>query len=1550
MSPDVQIADWEGPEGEIGSAVASLSAEALAAYVAAPRLVLEHANIERSAVEGGYGRRQLFELIQNGADELVGTSGRVEVVLSEDALYCANEGRPLTTEGVAALMFAHLSSKSGVEIGRFGLGFKSVLGISRCPEVFSRSGSIRFDPAGSKARIEAALAGSTERAPTLRIAEAVDPGAAAGEDPVLAELMTWATTVVRLRRDAGESAWLEADLAGFPAEFLLFSPHVSTLALRGLENHLERTVTASSGDDASLILCEGGEESAWRVFRTEYRPSDRARADAGALTDRALIPLAWAVETRRGRRGEFWAFFPTLDRTTLSGVVNAPWKLNEDRTRVIDGPFNEELLAEVTRLVTSHMEELTPDDDPGLVLDLMPGRGREAAGWADDQLTSMVNEAARFNPSIPNRLGELELPAALTLHPPDLPRWSVEAWAESPGAPTDWCHPSVERRDRRARAEMYMQGQGRVATPVEWLEALVEDGTPEQSTAAVLLAAALLRDKPELRATVEEARILLAADGSLVEPRPGRIFIRAELEVAVDVAYVADPLSRQEEVREALESIGIHEIDAVRVLESILAEGRADAWGREEWLRFWDLARRSAPQEVFDLLRSAGVRPLNLAVRTRAGSFTRLDRVLLPGDIISATGMDDAQAALDTQFHREEMPLLRLLGATTAPVPAAGDPEEAWLREYEQEALDDYVARLSASGASPNPEYLGFRRRPLPGPAAILDSELSPKTRARLTMALLNAAEDLRPWTFCHRSQTKYPERAYPNPIVWLALRSGTLPTSMGLAKPRVAVGPALTEFAKLLPVAEGLPAIAAEAFELPASLDELTEAHWKYLMKRAGEVDSEVLLGRAYLAAATHGVAAPKSIRCKVGPAFDDREVAEVVVTADDEEAAVLTKNADPFLRVPDQAGLESLTGLWGFRRSSEAIRQVVGFVQSGESEALADLFPMLKLKLEPEALELEVVPCSELRLESYTDAGLSSGDHRLLVHDGRIYRRDDVDDRRFLEEASNRLGMALDQASIEAIIRNLEGRKIRDHRRRIRAAESNAEKVLIAIGVDALRTGIPPQILATTTELYGAPDERETSELALAVHGVEILQKHREDLEQRGLDPPVRWAGGRRAVAFVRELGFDDAYAGFETVSVDPQVLVDGPIELPPLHPYQEVVVGEIRSLIGATKGRRGLLCLPTGAGKTRVMIESLIDAVRAGELDSPILWVAQTEELCEQAVESWGEVWRGIGPRRRLTVSRLWGSFNAPQAELGDQVVVATIQKLAASVFESDEYGWLKESASCVVVDEAHQSVGRSYSDLLRWQGLDSGGDRAPLIGLTATPFRGVNVEETKRLVSRYGGRRLDLDALGGADAYPRLQELGMLSHVDHKVLEGSDLQLSEAELAELAQLRRLPAGPISKLAGDTRRNRTLIESIGALDPEWPVLLFALSVQHAVLMAALLRREGITAAAVTGETDQGARRHYIETFRNGGLRVLANYNVLTAGFDAPRVRALYVARPTYSPNAYQQMIGRGLRGPKNNGTERCLLVNVADNVTQFGEQLAFHEFDYLWNGSGI
>ena len=57
------------------------------------------------------------------------------------------------------------------------------------------------------------------------------------------------------------------------------------------------------------------------------------------------------------------------------------------------------------------------------------------------------------------------------------------------------------------------------------------------------------------------------------------------------------------------------------------------------------------------------------------------------------------------------------------------------------------------------------------------------------------------------------------------------------------------------------------------------------------------------------------------------------------------------------------------------------------------------------------------------------------------------------------------------------------------------------------------------------------------------------------------------------------------------------------------------------------------------------------------------------------------------------------------------------------------------------------------------------------------------------------------------------------------------------------------------------------------------------------------------------------------------------------------LTVTRPIYSPGLYQQVVGRGLRGPANGGTDSCLIVNVADNLEQYGTELAFLEFENLW-----
>ena len=115
--------------------------------------------------------------------------------------------------------------------------------------------------------------------------------------------------------------------------------------------------------------------------------------------------------------------------------------------------------------------------------------------------------------------------------------------------------------------------------------------------------------------------------------------------------------------------------------------------------------------------------------------------------------------------------------------------------------------------------------------------------------------------------------------------------------------------------------------------------------------------------------------------------------------------------------------------------------------------------------------------------------------------------------------------------------------------------------------------------------------------------------------------------------------------------------------------------------------------------------------------------------------------------------------------------------------------------------------------------------------------------------------------------------------------------------------------------------------------------------VLRAVLLRPLGYGDPQKLVVLNRGATPIHVDEFRAGRLRVLTNYGVFQEGFDAPMVRAVYVARPTYSPNVYLQMVGRGLRGPRNGGSEECLIVNVEDTVTNFGEELSFKNFISLW-----
>ena len=109
----------------------------------------------------------------------------------------------------------------------------------------------------------------------------------------------------------------------------------------------------------------------------------------------------------------------------------------------------------------------------------------------------------------------------------------------------------------------------------------------------------------------------------------------------------------------------------------------------------------------------------------------------------------------------------------------------------------------------------------------------------------------------------------------------------------------------------------------------------------------------------------------------------------------------------------------------------------------------------------------------------------------------------------------------------------------------------------------------------------------------------------------------------------------------------------------------------------------------------------------------------------------------------------------------------------------------------------------------------------------------------------------------------------------------------------------------------------------------IVFATTKEHSNYLETYLEDEEIEAISITSDTSKERREESLDRFKNGDLKVLINFGVLTTGFDAPKVNAIIIARPTTSLVLYSQMIGRGMRGEKMGGTKNCDIFNVIDNI---------------------
>lgn len=345
----------------------------------------------------------------------------------------------------------------------------------------------------------------------------------------------------------------------------------------------------------------------------------------------------------------------------------------------------------------------------------------------------------------------------------------------------------------------------------------------------------------------------------------------------------------------------------------------------------------------------------------------------------------------------------------------------------------------------------------------------------------------------------------------------------------------------------------------------------------------------------------------------------------------------------------------------------------------------------------------------------------------------------------------------------------------------------------------------------------------------------------------------------------------------------------------------------------GKRGILVLPTGSGK------SLVIASIAEELGGRTIILQPTKEILEQNKDkmmSFG--YRDIGIYS--------ASFNKRQVK---QITFATI----GSVVRKKH---LFEQFDRIIVDECHlvNSKKGMYENFINTLKLS-------VIGLTATPYRlksycdmwtGERVAES-RILTRTRPRIFNKFAhiTQAKDLFQQKYLCGIKyeCHNDYnteQIRSNSTMQgYDEKSLRTYNTKHQIPQKIIAAVATAKEKH---------------ILVFTQFCNETTQVLAGLKDLGITCAEVSAKTKKKERNCIIKNFKLGIIRCVTNVGVLTTGFDFPALDCIVIGRPTKSVSLYYQMTGRGVRVYPNK--ECCKMIDLCDNVNRFGKIENFEIYD--------
>ncbi len=350
----------------------------------------------------------------------------------------------------------------------------------------------------------------------------------------------------------------------------------------------------------------------------------------------------------------------------------------------------------------------------------------------------------------------------------------------------------------------------------------------------------------------------------------------------------------------------------------------------------------------------------------------------------------------------------------------------------------------------------------------------------------------------------------------------------------------------------------------------------------------------------------------------------------------------------------------------------------------------------------------------------------------------------------------------------------------------------------------------------------------------------------------------------------------------------------------------------------GRRGILELPTGAGKTVIALAAM------AVVSTPTLIVVPTIDLLEQ--------WQ----------TELETEFDVPIGQLGggeQQVESVTVSTYDSAYLRADELGG---RFGLVVFDEVHHLGAEGYQDIAR---LMAAPDR---LGLTATFERPDGAHEA--ILDLVGPKVYDIavDELAGDHLAPYEIRRIEVELTPGERAEYDDSQGTFIEYIQQSNITFTSGSDYLQLVKRSGTDPKAREALLAKQRARELMMNAENKRHQ--LARILDRhrgdriivftahtelvyrlsEQFLLPAITNETGTVERRDILERFREGTYSRVVAANVLDEGVDVPDANVAVVISGSGSEREFTQRLGRILR-PKADGGRAVLYELVSAETAE-------------------